>query len=173
MEALGRIIDLGTGIAPYDTNAGAGTGKRVNLQDAGGITIVVYKGAGSGTDDPVLTFQQHTLSSGGTTSNLATIDHYYGKTEAALDNDEAWVKTTQAASQTVTLTGSAQLQGIFVFEIEADDLADGYAWVSVNIADTGSAGAQLGAVLYILRDLHVQRKPTNLGNLLSPGSANA
>lgn len=162
MEGLGRSYNLGIGIVPYDTNAAAGTGKRINLRDAGGIDFVIYKGAGSGTDDPVLTFQQHTASSSGTTSNLAVVDHYYKKEATTLAGTETWSKVTQSASQTVTLTSSAQKQGLYVVCIEAASLSDGYGWVSVNIADTGAGGAQLGAVLYVLRDLHVKRAPANL-----------
>lgn len=163
-EALGRVLDISCDLAPYDTNAAAGTGKRVSLKNAGGLTVVFFKGAGSGTDVPVLTFRQHTAGSGGTSANLAVVDHFYKKTAASLAGTETWSKVTQAASQTVTLTGDATNQGIYVFEIEADQLADGYTHVSVDIADTGAAGAQLGAVLHILRDLKVMRTPANLAN---------
>lgn len=166
-EGLGRLINIQTGLAPYDTNAGAGTGLRIHMKDLGGVTIVFYKGAGTGTDVPVLTFQQHTVSSSGSPANLAIIDHWYQKSATTLTGSETWSKQTQAASQTVTLTGEATKQGIYVFEIEAASLSDGYQWVSVNIADTGSAGAQLGSVLYLGRDLHIQRKPANLADLLA------
>lgn len=166
MEALGRLIDLSVGFAPVDMQTGTNTGKRVSLRNAGGITYVLFKAVGTAGDDPVLTFQQHTALSSGTTSNLAIVDHFYSKSAALLVGTEKWVRTAQAASQTVTLTGEAANQGIYVFEIEAASLSDTYNYVSLNVADVGG-NAQLGCVLYALRDLEVKRKPANLAAALS------
>jgi hypothetical protein len=163
MEALGRMFDLSAGIVPVDSQTAAMTGLRVSMRNCSGITVVVYKAAGTANDDPVLTFKQHTASSSGTSANLAVIDHYYLKQEATLDGDETWTKVTQSASQTVTLNStSAETQILAAFEVSANSLADGYAYLSVDIADTGSAGAQLISMFYILHDLTVQRAPANL-----------
>lgn len=177
MDALGRLFDVGLAFAPVDSNAGAITGKRISMEGVGGLTILVIKGAGTANDDPVFTLQQHTAYTGGTSSNLAVIDKYYYKGETALDNDEAWVKVTQAASQTISDPGgagtSAETQQLLVIEVQAAALADGYTHVSLNVADTGSAGAQLIAGVYLPHELAVQRTPANLRNLLNPGAANA
>jgi hypothetical protein len=177
MEALGRLFDIGLCFAPVDTQSGAITGKRIFMGGAAACTILVIKAAGTANDDPVYTLQQHTAYTGGTSSNLAKIDHYYLKNEAVLDNDESWSKLTQTASQTLTDPGgagtSAESQQLLVIPVGADQLSDGYAWISLNLADTGSAGAQLGAAVYILHDLASQRAPANLPNLLRPGAANA
>lgn len=172
VEALGRLFDVGLGFAPVDTQAGANTGKRFSLQNAGGITFLLVKGAGSGTDDPVFTLKQHTAASGGTTSNLAAITRVFTKSEATLDNDESWTLATQAAAATYTGTGLAQLQALVAIDVGADQLSDGYTHVSLDVADTGSAGAQLGTIIGIVHDLHEQRAVTLLGSLLSPGTAN-
>lgn len=162
MEALGRVLDISAGIVVVDTQTGAMTGKRVSLKHATGISVVLHKGAGTGSDDPVLTFKQHTASTGGTSANLAVVDHYYKKSATTLAGTETWSKVTQTASQTVTLTSEATKQGIYVFEIAANSLTDTYGYVSLDVADTGSAGAQLGTVLYILHGLEIQRTPANL-----------
>lgn len=175
MEGLGRLFDIGLGFAPVDLNTAGATGKRVNLSKASGCCILLAVGvAASGVEDLVLTAKQHTAYTSGTSSNLAVVDHYYIKSEALLDNDESWVKTTQTASQTITLAGAslAASQCLVAIEVGADQLSDGYAWVSLDVADPGSA-ARIGFVAYILHDLSVQRAPANLGNLLRPGAANA
>lgn len=162
-EALGRLFDISTGIVPVDSQTAAMTGKRVSLKNAGGVTIVVFKAAGTANDDPVLDLQQHTAASGGTTADLDIIDHYYIKQEATLDGDETWTRVTQTAASEVTLNStSAESQMIVVIEVDARSLSDGYDYVSLDIADTGSAGAQLISCLYLLRDLAVQRTPANL-----------
>ncbi|OXS35386.1 hypothetical protein [Streptomyces sp. XY006] len=165
MEALGRSFDVSIGAAPVDLSTAAVTGKRVSLRNAGGCTILVVKGAGTAGDDPTLTLKQHTASSAGTTANLAIIDHYYLKTEATLDGDEQWTKVTQSAAATIADPGgagtSAESQQIIAIEVDARSLSDGYDYISLDVADVGT-NAQLGAVLYLLRDLTTSRAPEKL-----------
>lgn len=176
MLGLGRLFDIGVGFVPVDMQTAANTGKRMNMKRHSGCDIVLFKAAGTAGDDPVLTLKQHTAASGGTTANLATIDRYWYKAEAVLDNDESWVEVTQAAAATITDPGglgtSAESQMLVVIKVDAAQLSDGYAWISLDVADVGG-NAQLGCVLYLPHDLAVQRAPANLGNLLSPGTANA
>jgi hypothetical protein len=182
MEALGRLFDIGTGWAPVDLDTANGaTGKRISMSGADAITFVVFLAVGA-ADDVVLDVQQHTAYTSGTSADLdatgvatATgIDHFYIKSEAALDNDEVWTKVTQTAASEVTLTGATygDKQCIVVIEVNAGMLGDGYSHVSLNCATTTGA-AHLGACLYFVHELRYQRKPTNLGNLLRPGTANA
>lgn len=164
MEALGRLLDISAGIAPVDLNTAGATGKRVSLRNATGITIVAYVGAaGSGTEDLVFTLKQHTASTGGTSANLAVIDHYYRKNAAALAGSETWTRVAQTASATLTLAGAsyAAHQTLLAIEIAGPQLSDGYPYVSLDVADPGSV-ARIGSVLYILHDLAVQRAPQNL-----------
>lgn len=167
MEALGRLFDISAGVAPVDLATAAASGKRVHLKNAGGCTIVLVKGAGTAAEDPVVTLKQHTAASGGTTANLAVIDSYYVKSAATLAGSETWSRVTQAAAATITDPGgagtSAESQQIVVIEVDTTSLADGHEWISLDVADVG-VGAQLGAVLYLLRDLTVQRTPQNLAN---------
>lgn len=163
-EALGRLFDISAGVVPVDLQS-AQTGKRVSLRNAGGCTIVVFKAAGTAGDDPTVTLKQHTADTGGSSANLAIIDHYYLKTETTLDGDETWTKVTQSAAATIADPGgagtSAESQQIIVIEVNGTSLSDGYDYISLDVADTGS-NAQLGCVLYLLRDLNVQRTPANL-----------
>jgi hypothetical protein len=185
VEALGRLFDIGTGWVPVDLDTANGaTGKRIAMSGADAITFVVFLAVGA-TDDVVLDVQQHTAYTGGTSKDLdadpstgttdATgIDHYYIKSEAALDNDEAWAKVTQTAASEITLTGATygDKQNIVVIEVSASQLGEGYSHVSLNAATTTST-AHLGACLYFLHELRWQRKPANLRNLLRPSAVNA
>jgi hypothetical protein len=162
-EGLGRLFDLSAGIVPVDSQTAAMTGKRVSLRNAAACTVVVFKAAGTANDDPVLDLQQHTAASGGASADLDVIDHFYIKQEATLDGDETWTRVAQTAASEVTLNAtSAETQMIVAIEVMGTSLSDGYDYISLDIADTGSAGAQLISVLYILHDLQVQRAPTNL-----------
>lgn len=182
MEALGRLFDIGTGWVPVDLDTANGaTGKRLALSGADAVTFVVFLAVGA-TDDVVLDVQQHTAYTGGTSADLDStavstsygIDHWYIKSEAVLDNDEAWTRVTQTEASEVTLTGATygDKQNIVVIEVRASQLGDGYTHVSLNCATTTTT-AHLGACLYFVHEMRKQRKPTNLPNLLRPSAANA
>lgn len=167
MRALGRLFDINTGFAPVDTQTGANTGLRVKMSRSQGCTFVYFKAAGTGTDVSVLTLQEHSASTGGTSQNLAKIDTVFKKVATTLDGSETWTKATQAAGATYTTTGEATKQGIYVIHIDGTQLSDTFTHLSMSVADTGAAGTQPASMLYFLTDLDVQRAPNNLANLLN------
>jgi hypothetical protein len=171
-EGLGRLLDVSVGFVNQVTNNAADvTGKRVSLKDAAGVTIVVFAGAGTAGDDLDLVVKQHTASSGGTTANLAKIDHYYVKAATTLAGTETWSEITQTEAATITDAGgagtSAETQQIVAIEINADMLSDGYSYVSVDSTNGGASNDKTASALYLLRDLNVQRTPSNLAASLS------
>jgi hypothetical protein len=173
MEALGRLFDISLGIITGTDLSGGFTGKRICMENYGGIACVLVASAVGTTDDPVPSIQQHTAYTGGTSADLATMDTIYRKSETLLDGDEAWTKTTQTAATIMTaVAGEAEKQNIYYWEVEASDLADTYTHISVNYAALGT-DAKLGVLLYIPYDLKVQRTPANMPNPLNPGAANA
>jgi hypothetical protein len=174
ISGLGRVVDFSCGIAPVDSQTAAMTGKRFSMQNCGGVMIVVFKAAGVANDDPTLTLYEHTAYTGGTSTALAAIAKYAIKQETALDGDEAWTETTQTAASTLVGNAtSAETQEIIVIDVKAAQLSDGYTHISLDIGDTGAAGTQPIAVLYVPYDLKVQRTPANMPNWLRPGAANA
>ncbi len=165
MEGLGRLFDLSAGAAVQDMHTAAITGKRVSMKGASGIAVIVQKGAGTASQDPVLTFLQATAASGGSTSAWgAVIDHYYKKSGATtLSGAETWSRVSQTAASTVTLTGESTNQGIYVIELRPEDATVGSdAFLEVDLGSL--ANSQLVAVTFALHDLEVQRKPANLAN---------
>lgn len=160
-EGLGRLFDISVGAVPTDAVAGAITGKRVSLRNAGGCTIVVVT-TGASTDITDVDLQQHTAASGGTTADLDIIDHYYYKSETTLDGDETWTRATQTAASEITNVGAASEELLLVIEVDARSLSDGYDYISLDIPDLGTNGTRHCAILYLLRDLAVQRTPANL-----------
>lgn len=166
MDALGRLFDVSIGAVPTDAVAGAITGKRVSLKNAGGCTILVVT-TGASTDITDVDLQQHTASSGGTTADLDIIDYYFYKSEATLDGDETWTKATQTAASEITNVGAASEELLLAIEVDADQLTDGYSYISLDIPDLGTNGTRHCAILYLLRDLKVKRTPANLAAPLS------
>lgn len=178
-DALGQLFDVGTGWAPVDLDTANGaTGKRINMIMHEQVTFLVFLAAGA-TTDATLTLKQHTAYTGGTSNNLASatvstsygITYYHIKSEATLDNDEAWVKTTQSEAATISLTGTTygDKEMILALEVHRAQLGDTYTHVSLDHAATLGA-TKPGACLYIASGLRYRRKPASLFNLLR-GSA--
>ena len=171
MQGLGRTFDIGFCSAVVDWNTAGATGKRTSFKNCRTITIVANVAiAGGGTDSEVYTLNQANAASGGTSSAFAVITKYWVKQGASstMANTEAWTEVTQAAGSTITLSGATYgpLQHILAFNVYADQLSDGYPYISFDVADPGSGGSRLGSILYIHSDLEVQRKPANLAALL-------
>lgn len=172
-KGLGRLFDFGTGSAPATSFSTAITGKNCSFQNCRGIGVLIVKSA-SGTTDDLACDLQEVDGYAGTPRDLDIITDYWYKGEATLDNDEAWVKTTQSASSEISaIAGTAELQMMLYFEVMENQLSDGYTHIAVNIPDLGSTDTPLGSVIYIPFDLKVQRAPQNLASLLRPGTANA
>lgn len=163
---LGRLYDLVGAFAPLDLQT-ARDGDYISLKNAGGVDVLIYKGAGTDGDDPSISFQQAQAVAGTGAKDLATIAEYWEK-EAATDltGTGTWTRVTQTASATVAPGDpSAQYAAMYLFSIDADelDVDNGFDCIRVRIADTGT-NAQLGTAVYILRDLRTQATPANLPN---------
>lgn len=163
MKNLGFAFDISVGINNVaDLAAGANTGKRIHMRNYDTLGVLLMKNAASaGTDDVVITLQEHNANTGGVSQNLAAITTWYRKSVASpLLGTEVWVETVQAAGATLTLAGAtfAAHQQLVLFEIESGALSAGFEWLSVNIADPGAGGTILGGVLYIPSGLKIQRQ---------------
>lgn len=162
VKALGRLFDIGSGIQTVADLAGqANTGHRVHMANYAGLVAVFYANAVSaGTDTFVLDWQQHTAATAGTSADLDVITEWYIKTETTLDGDETWARVTQSAASEISMTGATYsgTQVIMVSEITAEQLSDGYEWVSVDMADPGTGGTRVGGALYIMYGLAHQRR---------------
>ncbi|HEY5396203.1 MAG TPA: hypothetical protein VIL16_12480 [Trebonia sp.] len=168
IEALGRLVDYSVGVAPVDLSGGAQTGKRVSLKNASGVQVVIFKGAASTGTDPAFTFKEATADTSGTSQVMATPPAYfYKKSATALAGTEQWAQVAATYSAgVITLTGEEGNQGIYVFDVLAEDLSAGFEYLEVDSGDAGSV-AQLGGVLFIAHDLLVQRDPALLAALSS------
>ena len=131
-------------IGPVDLNDAATTGLRVDMSKCRRVTFVVIAAAGTTPNSHTVSFQQHTVASSGTPAALSLSGPYFHKADTATEFTK--VDPTEAASFDIDgLVVDAKF--IAVFEVLAEELTDGYRWVSCNMADAG--GAQLGTVLAI------------------------
>jgi len=166
MLGLGNKFDIIPLISPLDLQT-ARVSDWVSMKNARHLAIVLYKGAGTAGDDPVLTLDQASDVAGTGAKALSTITQHWQKQAATdLTGTGVWTRVTQAAGTTLTLNAtSAEEAGIYVIPIEADqlDVDNGFDCVRLSIADTGT-NAQLGAAFGVLSDLAVMAAPENQPN---------
>ena len=158
---LGADFDIGSVIVTIDLADGTNTGHRIHMQNYGAVTFIGCLATGTAAQAPTFTVQEHNANTSGSSQNLAVIDEYWEKVEATLDGDETWTRVSQTAAATVTDADWDDANQVLVaFKVRAEQLSDAFEWISVNVADPGSA--HLGVVLAVMHDLKVQRSPQNL-----------
>lgn len=133
-------------VGPVDLNTAAVTGARVNIKNAKRVTFVCVLGAGTSTTTHGFTLKQHTAASSGTSADLSVDNPYYHKVGAATVFTKVSPSSAAAAYDLHTLLSDSA--SIVVFEVLAEQLTDGYGWVSVDTADSG--GAQLATILALV-----------------------
>lgn len=161
--ALGRLFDVKPCVVPIDLSSGAQTGLRVNLRDWGGCAFVYFADAGTAGEDVDLDIQQHTVATSGSPADLDVVTQWHSMRETTFDNDETWTTSTQAAGSEIDLgDDEGEVQCMAVVEVTADQLSDGYSWVSCNVTDPGTTTGKLGCVIAIRYDPKRGRAPANL-----------
>jgi len=165
-RGLGRLFDIVPAIVPVNLNTGANTGERVHLKNCRGVSVVIFASIGTAASDLAVDLQEADAATGGTIRDLDIITKYYLKDALALTSAATWAEVSQSAGSEIADTGgagtSAEHSQVVVIEVGADQLSDGYEWLSINVPQPGAT--KLGCAFYILHDLDVQRKPQNLAN---------
>lgn len=137
-------------IIPLDLQT-ARDGDWVSLKNYSDCDVIVFKGAGTAGDDPVISFQQATSVGGGSAKDLAQIERIY-KQQGTLTAVGTQTVVTQSAGASYTGDGtSAESEAVYGFHIHASqlDVTNGFDCIRVRVADVGG-NAQLGCALYVL-----------------------
>jgi hypothetical protein len=138
-------------IMPVNLATAANNGDFVNMENYGRCAVVFLGAVGAASEDPTVTVLQAT-SDGGTTKALkfTRVDVKQG---SALTGVGTFTTITQAAANTYTDDTSGEAQKLWVIDIAAEDLDidNGYSFVQVTVAKTGTT-AQVGTAIYILHD---------------------
>lgn len=140
--------------APVDMNTAAITGARTKIAKGDRLAFVVNMG-GSTAALVQMTLRQHNAASSGTSKDLSVANPYYKKVGAATSFTK--VEPTSAAALYDLSSDFAGAAGMVVLEVLAEDLDinNGYAWVSLDMAD--STAAKLVSVVHVLGK--VKEKP--------------
>lgn len=148
----GNVLGM---IIPVDLAGAAGGAAvgRIDTKHYGHFEILIFKAAGAAAEPIVLTLTQYDAASAGNSKALPIPNGVYVKAHANIEDATAFVKEARDPSNTEKYTGTSAVQkeGIFLVPIDPEylDVENGYRWFDVAIADTGSAGACLGAAVVL------------------------
>jgi hypothetical protein len=149
MARLTEEFQIVSAIVPVDLATGANDGDWVSMKAFDSCDIIVFKGAGTAGQDPVLTLKQATAvaGTGAKALNFTRVDSKVG----AQTGIGQFTKNAQAAAGTYTDLVSAEAEAIFVIHVDGQDLdrANGFDCIQISIPDVGAA-AQIGCALYVL-----------------------
>lgn len=156
--------DVVAGFVPVNMATADNNSDYVCLRDIDRLLIVLFKGAGTAGDDPILALQQATSAAGGSAKDLTFTELRYKCGTLASITD--WTKVTQTAAASYDTDGidGAENQLILAVEVRPDmlDVNGGFTYVRANVADIG-ANAQLGCLLYLAASRkNAQDTPTNI-----------
>lgn len=134
---------------PVDMNTAAITGARIKMNLGDRLAIIVAMGTSTAALAQ-FTLRQHNAASSGTSKNLSVDNPYYKKAGAATVFTK--VEPSVAAAAYDLSTDFAADGGLVVFEVLQEDLDvnNGFAWVSLDIAD--STAAKLACTMYQVVD---------------------
>lgn len=143
-----ELFNVKNSFLPVDLNAGANTGARMSMKGCKRIVFLTTMGD-STSAVATFSFQQHNAASAGTSKALTHMNPYYHKIAALTVFTK--VQPTSAASSFDLATQFAGDEGIVVFEILAEDLdvANDFAWVSMDIADTTAAKVGSSVAIFV------------------------
>lgn len=147
---LGELAQVVSGFVPINLATGANSGDWVSLKNYERITFIFFKGAGTAGDDPTITIQEATAVAGTGAQDLAVISRVYVKQGADLAAVGQFTLVEQAAAATYTDATSAELQAIWMIDVLAEQLSDGFDCIRANVSDVGT-NAQIGGLLYVMR----------------------
>lgn len=140
---MSSILPLGRS---YNTLSSVTTAvRRVSLRDCSGVGFLIV-GASAAT---TATISEQTAASGGTSQTLAGTFPYW--TQAA--GTGVWTAGVGGVNGTSITTIASTAASLYVF-IPQGALSDGFSYLACSHAT--------GTSVYILGDLDVKRKPTNL-----------
>lgn len=143
-----------TGVPADSQGSGGLAVPAINMKDALRATLVFIKGTGTAGDDPTIAFTQGDGISSGALSNakaLTAVERADTRRHATAI-PTTWTAETQAAAASFTSATLAEEKGVIAIDITPDmlDVDNGFHAVRAAVADTGSAGAQLGVLFWIV-----------------------
>lgn len=130
-------------VVPVNLNTANNVGLRVDMQNCKRVTFIAIIGTGTSTTSHSFSLHQHTVATSGTPIALSIDSPYYYKIGSATSFTK--VAPTVAADTYDLHALIGDVGAIVVFEVLAEQLTQGYRWVSLDLAAVGTT--ELGAII--------------------------
>ena len=138
--------DMVIGLTPVNLGAANNNGRWSDVRGFERVAIILIKAAGTAGQDPTIGLHQAKTVSGTDRADFEFTRIYQKKGSTANHGD--WTIVDQSASHTYEDDSSAEQIGIFGIDVETNQMRDGYNFIRIEVADTGSGG-QIGGAIYI------------------------
>jgi hypothetical protein len=161
---FGEIANLAQGfLQGTQLDAAANPGLWISMRDYFKAVVLIETSGGTSADDLVISVNQATSNSGGSSKALSCISRWYMMQASTLNQSAGgiYTLTTQTLGSSFTATGSAGQQSLIFCEIDSMylDATDGFYFVQASIAQT--AHSALGQMKYLLFTRHPQSVPVS------------
>ena len=138
---------------PFDVGGGAMTGDWVSMENHNHCALIFCADIGLANHDPTLTVLQATANDGTGSKALNFTEVYQKEGATAINAVGTFTKVSGQSDNTYSSATGGENEQLIVIEIDAHnlDVANGFKFVSMTVADVGSAG-KLICVLAILTE---------------------
>lgn len=133
VNLLPEEIKVVNGFLPYDINSGAKSTDYISMENYGAVTFVVQ--AATGTVASAMTLTQSDDADGTTTTSL-DYDYVWVCEAIGTTNSDTYTKTAvTSATSNITALGDS----IYLIDVQATSLTDGYKFIKLSCADPGAS----------------------------------
>lgn len=132
MSLLFEQINVVEGWKPQTMGSGAAS-DWVSLMNYSGAIAVITITQGHASEGDI-TVDKAQTSAGGTNSDGITVKYLWSNVDTPTGD---WTKATAAAAFNTSATGSGS--SLYVLDIRADDLGEGYDYFQVNLASSSAS----------------------------------
>lgn len=140
-------------IMPVDLATAANSGDWIKVKDYSRATFIMLADVGTAGQDLVIALKQATDAAGGSEKACNAITRYDYKRGATLLSAIAqFTRADQTADDEISDAAGGENEQLTVFDVDLNlmDSANGFDWLTVNMADAGATAGKIGCVICIL-----------------------
>ena len=163
-DAETKVV-LGLPIQDLSTGGGNKPGDWVSLALYDSLTVIYTSDVGTAGEDPTVKLRQATSNAGASGKDLVAGQWYVAQDATVADVGDALAEDGTAGS----FEDDGETACIARIEITADqlDTANDFAYVQVQVSDSGATAGKLGAAVYVLRSARYAQAVTKQPSVLT------
>lgn len=151
-EGLLSFLQIEAAIIPIDLAAGANNGDWVSLKNYKRCAVLLIADVGTAGEDPIFKLQQAKTAAGGSSKDLNFTVIHEKEGATVLTGVATWTRKTQTAATSYTSATGGENEQMILVEVDGAelDVANGFKFIQLSVADTGATVGKIGCGLYLL-----------------------